>query len=71
MDEETQQHILLNCKILSEENEGEIEYEDIFDGSVREKVKIAKQFIKSLKSREKMKELFGKKKRGNQMSYTM
>ena len=56
MDEETQQHILLNCKILSEKNEGEIRYEDIFDGSVREKVKIAKQFIKSLKSREKMKE---------------
>ena len=53
MEDETQQHIILNCNILSEKYEGDIKYEDIFEGNVRKKVEIAKQFIKSLKNREK------------------
>ena len=47
-------HIILNCKILSEKHEGDMKYEDIFDGNVRKKVEIAKQFISSLKNREKI-----------------
>ena len=54
MEDESQQHIILNCKILSEKHEGDMKYEDIFDGNVRKKVEIAKQFISSLKNREKI-----------------
>ena len=54
MEDESQQHIIQNCKILSEKYEGDMKYEDIFDGNVRKKVEIAKQFIKSLKNREKI-----------------
>ena len=54
MEEETQQHIILNCKILNEEYESDMKYEDLFDGNVRKKVEIAKQFIKNLKNREKI-----------------
>ena len=54
MEEETQEHILLKCKILSEKYEGDMNYEDIFDGNVTKKVEIAKQFMKSLKNRERI-----------------
>ena len=57
MEEETQQHILQNCKKLSEKYEGDMKYEDIFDGNVRKQVKIAKQFIKSLKNREEIRKM--------------
>ena len=51
MEEETQLHIMLNCKILSEKYEGDKKYEDIFDGNV------GKQVLKSFKNKEKIRKM--------------
>ena len=53
-EEESQKHIL-NCKILNKEYENAPEYEEIFDGSVKMQVEIAKIFLNNIRKREKMK----------------
>ena len=52
-DEETQKHIL-NCEKLNQHYENKIEYEDIFHGNIRNKIEIARRFMKNLKTREKL-----------------
>ena len=52
-DEESQIHIL-NCEKLNENYEKELEYEDIFYGSVKSKIEIARRFMKNLETREKL-----------------
>ena len=51
-DEESQKHILI-CEKLNEKYENKIEYQEIFHGSVKNKIEIARRFIKNLKNREK------------------
>ena len=51
-EEESQKHILI-CEKLNEKYEIKIEYEEIFHGSVKNKIEIARRFIKNLKNREK------------------
>ena len=51
--EESQEHIVNHCKILNKE-EKILEYEKIFNGTVIEKVEIAKRFQKKFEKLEKM-----------------
>ena len=52
-DEESQEHVFL-CKDLKNENESnEVEYQQIFNGSVEEKLKVCKKMQKKLKILEK------------------
>ena len=56
-EEESQQHII-NCKILNENNEniGNVpEYEEIYNGNTKMKLKIAKLFLENIKNRENLK----------------
>ena len=43
LEEESQKHIL-KCKILNPESDQELNYEKIFNGTVSEKLKIARRF---------------------------
>ena len=52
-EEESQKHIM-KCKILNENKENIPDYEDIYNGNVEMKVKIAKHFLENIKTREKM-----------------
>ena len=54
-EEETQEHIL-NCKEINkvENNEKRIEYEKLFDGSVKDKLEIAKLFKQNFEIRKEI-----------------
>ena len=53
--EETQKHVIQECKILNEEREKNFpEYEEIFTGNVRLKRQIAKRFLKNKILRQKL-----------------
>ena len=46
LEEENQKHIIQECKILNKETE-KIEYEELFNGTVKEKIRIARKFKKN------------------------
>ena len=51
--EESQTHIVQECKILNQDSQ-KIEYEKIFNGTIQEKVKIARRFQENYKKLEEM-----------------
>ena len=53
MIEESQKHIVQECKILNQDSQN-IEYEKIFNGTIQEKVKIARRFQENYKKLEEM-----------------
>ena len=53
MIEESQKHIVQECKILNQDSQ-KIEYEKIFNGTIQEKVKIARRFQENYKKLEEM-----------------
>ena len=54
-EDESQEHIIIKCTSLNKSKEEIMKYEDIFDGNVIKKVKIARKFIENIKLREKLK----------------
>ena len=51
VEEESQKHII-ECKSLNEENVQEMEYEKIYNGTVAEKLKIARKFWRNIEKIE-------------------
>ena len=51
LEEESQKHIM-ECKILNHESDQKLEYEKVFNGTVSEKLKIAKKFRKNIEKLE-------------------
>ena len=51
VEEESQKHII-ECKSLNEENVQEMEYEKIYNGTVAEKLKIARKFWRNIEKVE-------------------
>ena len=49
--EESQKHIVQECKILNEDSQ-KIEYEKIFNGTIQDKLKIARRFQENYKKLE-------------------
>ena len=54
-EDESQEHIIIKCEKLNRSKEEMMKYEDIFEGNVIKKVKIARKFIENIKLREKLK----------------
>ena len=52
--EESQKHIVQECKILNEDTEN-VKYEKLFNGSVEEKLKVARKFQQNFQKLENMK----------------
>ena len=50
---ESQEHVIKNCKILNQEGE-KVEYEKILNGTVKEKLKVAKKFQENFEMLEKL-----------------
>ena len=53
--DESQKHIIEECKILNKDEQN-IEYEKLFNGTVQEKLKIARKFQKNYEKLEEMKD---------------
>ena len=51
--EESQKHIVQECKILNEDTEN-VKYEKLFNGSVEEKLKVARKFQQNFQKLEDM-----------------
>ena len=50
---ESQEHVIKNCKILNQEGE-KVEYDKILNGTVKEKLKVAKKFQENFEMLEKL-----------------
>ena len=56
IEEETQEHVVMNCKMLNENKlRKNVEYEKIFNGTLYEKLEVAKKFKENFDILENMK----------------